>query len=151
MARLKIDDAVGERSPSRLIRTVNRLLEKRVRERFSDSELSFEEWMALKLISDGLVENAGDLARDFGIGTGATTRLIDSLEDRGLVERDRTRKDRRVVLLKLTAPGREHYRRKVTDMIDCWNDLLKDFDDAELEQLITLMTKLQGAFNRPAD
>ena len=75
--------------------------------------------MALKLIHDGVVENAGDLARDFGIGTGATTRLIDNLEDQGLVERDRTRDDRGVVLLKLTQLGEKHYRTKVADMIDC--------------------------------
>lgn len=31
-------------------------------------------------------------------------------------------------------------------MIDCWNELLKDLTKAEIEQLITLFTKLQAAF-----
>jgi len=146
VAKLKINDAVGDRSPSRLLRRINQLLAKRIQDRFCDTDHSFEEWMALKLIFDRVVENAGDLARDFGIGTGATTRLIDSLEAQGLVERDRTRQDRRVVLLKLTEQGEKYYRKKVPDMVDCWNDLLREFTKEEVEQLIMLLIKLESAF-----
>jgi DNA-binding MarR family transcriptional regulator len=145
VAKLKIEDAIGERSPSRLLRRINKLLDLRMRERFSEADPSFEEWKALKLIHDGLVENAGDLARDFAIGTGATTRLIDSLEGQGFVERDRTSEDRRVVLLKLTQRGEKHFRNKVPDMINCWDAWLKEFKKDEVEQLIKLLTKLQTA------
>jgi DNA-binding MarR family transcriptional regulator len=150
VATLRIEDAIGARSPSRLLRRINKLLETRMRARFSDSDKTFEEWMALKLVHDGLVENAGDLARDFSIGTGATTRLIDSLEEKGYVERDRIRDDRRVVLLKLTRLGEKYYGSKVPDMIDCWNDLFRDFKKDEVDQLIRLLTKLQSAFAKEA-
>lgn len=148
MATLGIDEAIGECSPGRLIRQINKLIERRVQALLADSDQSFEEWMALKLISDGVVEHAGDLSRAFGIGTGATTRLIDSLEHQGLVERDRIRDDRRVVLVKLTDLGKTHYRNKLPDMIGCWNDLLRDFEQEEVDQLVTLLSKLQAAFVR---
>lgn len=148
MAKLNINDAVGERSPSSLLRRINKLLQKRVQARFSDSDPTFEEWMALKLISDGVVDTAGDLSRDFEIGTGATTRLIDSLENQGFVERDRTQEDRRMVLLKLTPHGKTYFRSKVPDMIDCWDDLLRDFEKEEVDRLIMLLMKLQAAFGR---
>ncbi|WP_245598135.1 MarR family winged helix-turn-helix transcriptional regulator [Ottowia thiooxydans] len=147
---LELSDAIGERSPSRLLRCINKLLERRVQARFSDTDPSFEEWMALKLLFDGVAENAGDLARDLGIASGATTRLIDSIEKQGFVERDRTRQDRRVVLVKLTALGKRHYLSKVPDMVDCWNEIFEDFQTHEVVQLITLLAKLKGAFERTA-
>ncbi len=150
MAKLAFDDVVGERSPSRLLRRIHRLLQTRMQERFLESDPSFEEWFALKLIHEGVVENAGDLARDFGISSGMTTRLIDSLEQQGLVERDRTRDDRRVVLLKLTLLGEKHFRDKVPEMVKVWNTWLKDFKKEELDQLIRLLTKLQAALSERA-
>jgi DNA-binding MarR family transcriptional regulator len=146
VARLGIKDAIGERSLGRLFRRVHRLLAKRMQAQFSETDKSFEEWMALRLIYDQLVENAGELARDFAIGTGAATRLIDSLEKQGFIERDRTSDDRRMVLLRLTARGEKHCRDKVPDMIDCWNDLFRDFKREELDQLIALLAKLEAAF-----
>ncbi|WP_162600801.1 MarR family transcriptional regulator [Paraburkholderia sp. C35] len=138
------DIPLGERWPSLLLRRTSRLVEKRMQLRFSMDQ-SFEEWMALKLIADEVVEYAGDLAREFNIGTGATTGLIDGLEKKELVERDRSGKDRRLVRLKLTRKGREHYRKMAPEMANCWKGWLKDFSNEEVGQLITLLTKLQTA------
>jgi DNA-binding MarR family transcriptional regulator len=146
VARLSADDTVGARSPGRLLRQINKRLERRIEGRFADSELSFEEWMALKLLEDGIVETTGDLARDLNLTAGGTTRLVDHLEQQGLVERERTAVDRRVVLLRLTPAGKKRYREKLPVMLESWNDLLRDFDQAEFEQLVTLLTKLLGAF-----
>jgi DNA-binding MarR family transcriptional regulator len=146
MAKLSLEDTIGDRSPGRLLRRINKLLEKRIQTRFSDSEISFEEWMALKLIYDGIVTTAGDLAKDIGIATGATTRLIDSLEKQGFVERDRTQADRRMVLLKITPAGRNRYRGKLPIMMDSWNEILEEFDMSEVEMLITLLDKLLNSF-----
>jgi DNA-binding MarR family transcriptional regulator len=148
MVELTVEDMIGDRSPGRLLRRINRLLEKRIEKRFSDSDLSFEEWMAIKLIHDGIVTTAGDLSKDFGISTGATTRLIDGLEDRGLVERDRIRSDRRMVILRLTAAGADRYHDKIPTMIESWSEILEDFDQAEVETMLSLLTKLLASFTR---
>ena len=146
MVKLGVKDVVGERSLMRLLRRVQRLHQKRMQANFSDSDHSFEEWMALRLLADGLVETAGDLAREFGIATGATTRLIDSLENQGFIERDSKQNDRRVVLLKLTKSGEVHFRSKLPDMLECWNVLMKDWTRDEVEQFITLLMKLEVSF-----
>ena len=106
--------------------------------------------MALRLFADGLVETAGDLAREFGIATGATTRLIDSLEEQGFIERDRKNGDRRVVLLRLTKKGASHFKEKLPDLLECWNAVLADWKKDEVEQLTMLLTKLQDSFARTA-
>jgi DNA-binding MarR family transcriptional regulator len=150
VVKLGVKDVIGERSLTRVLRRVQRSHQKRMEANFSDSDHSFEEWMALRLLADGLVETAGDLAREFGIATGATTRLIDSLENQGFIERDSKQNDRRVVVLKLTKSGEAHFRSKLPDMLECWNNLLKDWKRDEVEQLVALLTKLQDSFIRNA-
>ncbi len=132
------------------VRRVHKLMVKRVRARFPESEGGFEEWMALRLFADGLIETAGDLAREFGIATGATTRLIDSLERRGFVERDRKDGDRRVVLLRLTDLGRAHFGSKLPDLRACWDEALAGWPSSEVDQLVTLLAKLERSLGGPA-
>ena len=88
MAVLSFEDCANNRAPGRMLRRIDRLMSSFVESRFESLDISFMQWIALKLIRDGTVTNAGELARDLTITTGATTRLIDVLEKRGLVERD---------------------------------------------------------------
>jgi DNA-binding MarR family transcriptional regulator len=148
MDRVNLTDEFSESSLTCTIRRVHRLLVKRVQARFPESDRSFEEWMALRLFADGQIETAGDLAREFGIATGATTRLIDSLEDQGFIERDRKNDDRRVVLLRLTPRGAAHFREKLPDLAGCWGEVLADWRKEEVDQLTALLAKLQQSFVR---
>jgi DNA-binding MarR family transcriptional regulator len=145
MAVLSVEDCVGDRSPGRMLRRINKLLMTRIEARFTDAELGFVEWMALKLVHDGVATNAGELARDIGINTGATTRLIDGLEANGLIERDRSCADRRVVRLRLTRAGTAKQREKIPLMVASWNELLAGFEQAEANRLIALLGKLLDA------
>jgi DNA-binding MarR family transcriptional regulator len=148
MAALSLDQCLGPGSPGRLLRRINRLLQQRIEPGFALVDLTFVQWMALMLIFDGVVANAGELSRDVGITTGATTRLIDGLEHRGLCRRERVPGDRRVVLLKLTDAGRARYLEQVPAMLATWNELVADFDDSEVQQLIRLLFKLSSSFER---
>lgn len=53
-----------------------------------------------------VLPNVNMLAHRLGIPLPRTSRLVDDLEARRLVERDRTHRDRRFVRLRLTAEGR---------------------------------------------
>jgi DNA-binding MarR family transcriptional regulator len=148
MATLTTEDLTGEHSPSRLLRRINRLLVTRVDSLFDDEQLTVVQWTALKLIRDGSSTTAGELARSMGIATGATTRLIDSLEEFGYVERDLTSPDRRVVRLVLTKFGEAKHAERVPIMVASWNEILADFKNQEAVQLIRLLTKLHDSMER---
>jgi DNA-binding MarR family transcriptional regulator len=148
LAILSVEDCTGDRSPGRMLRRINKLLLTRIETRFTDPELSFVEWMALKLVRDGVATNAGELSRDIGLNTGATSRLIDSLEGKGLLERDRQRADRRIVHLKLTTTGVAKQIEKVPLMVASWNELLAGFQQREADQLIHLLAKLLDAMDK---
>ncbi|HTR09279.1 MAG TPA: MarR family transcriptional regulator [Paraburkholderia sp.] len=148
MAKLTTNDLTGERSPSRLLRRIHRLLVTRVDSLFDDEHLTLVQWTALKLIRDGTVTTAGELSRSMGIATGATTRLIDSLEELGYVKRDLSSSDRRVVRLVLTKSGEAKHAERVPVMVASWNEILADFKKQEAEELIRLLAKLHDSMER---
>jgi len=145
VAKLSLKDLSSESALTINIRRVHRLLTKRVQSRFAESDRGLNEWMALRLFADGHVETAGDLARELDIATGATTRLIDSLEARGFVERDAKDGDRRVVLVRLTRKGLAYFKSRLPALLECWNELLVDWKDEEVKQLTRLLDKLHAS------
>lgn len=68
-------------------------------------DVTHAQWMPLfKLYNCGQSTVAG-LARDLQLDPGATTRLLDRLEGKGLLRRERSTSDRRVVHVALTPEG----------------------------------------------
>jgi DNA-binding MarR family transcriptional regulator len=72
-------------------------------ERFGLNGMQF---VVLKHLGEGAARTAADLCRLNRYDTGAMTRILDRLEEKGLVRRERGRADRRVVFLRLAPQGR---------------------------------------------
>lgn len=148
MAILSFEDCATSRAPGRLFRRIDRLMSAFVESRFRSLDISFMQWIALKVIRDGTVTNAGELARELSITTGATTRMIDALERRGLVERDRGKADRRVVHLAITPRGAEEVVTLHHHVVDAWNDVLAEFEQAEVDRTVDSLARLLEAAER---
>ena len=145
MASFKVTDCVAQRAPGRLIRRIDKLMAGLVEQRLEGSSLSFVQWATLKLVRDGAVMTAGDLAREHSYTTGATTRLIDGLEMLGMLVRERGLDDRRVVRLSVTSKGAEAIVAILPVVITCWNEVMVDFDQAEADRLADSLAKLLAA------
>jgi DNA-binding MarR family transcriptional regulator len=86
---------------------LSRLVDRRLAENFA--RYGIESWMydvlaTLRRSGEPYELTAGELVRQTMVTTGAVTNRIDRLEERGLVERTRTR-DRRKVVVRLTEKG----------------------------------------------
>ena len=68
--------------------------------------LNSTQFAVLKHLGEGMAHTAADLCRLNRYDTGAMTRILDRLEEKGLVRRERGREDRRVVFLHLAPAGR---------------------------------------------
>jgi DNA-binding MarR family transcriptional regulator len=68
--------------------------------------LNSTHFLVLKHLGAGAARTAADLCRLNRYDTGAMTRILDRLEEKGLVRRERGREDRRVVFLRLAPAGR---------------------------------------------
>ena len=109
---------------------------------FEDQELSFSQWTTLVALHDGRITTAGDLAHNICHDAGSLTRLIDEMVRRGLVSRNRSESDRRVVTLALTPRGRDLVEALAPRVMNFWNGLLAGFSHAEVDTLIDLLTRL---------
>jgi DNA-binding MarR family transcriptional regulator len=109
---------------------------------FQDQELTFSQWTTLVALHDGRIATAGDLAHNICHDAGSLTRLIDQMVGRGFVTRSRSETDRRVVTLSLTPRGRSLVEALAPKVIHFWNGLLSGFTHAEIDTLISLLTRL---------
>jgi DNA-binding MarR family transcriptional regulator len=150
MAVFSLEDCATSRAPGRLLRRLDKIMATYVESKFDGLDLSFQQWVALKVVRDGVVGNAGELSRELGITTGATTRMIDVLEARGLMERDRCTEDRRVVRLVTTPAGKDVVLKLQVNVVAVWNEVLADFTQDEAGMLVDLLIKLLAAAERVA-
>jgi len=117
------------------------------------SDITITHWIVMMHLRDGLAINASDLCSQLRHDSGALTRLIDQLEARGLVQRERSREDRRAVQLRLTDAGLATLALLLPKVVDKLNFTLRDFTRAEATELNRLLTKLitslEGASSQP--
>ncbi len=133
----KARDSVGY-----LVRRAGNLMTTRVEAVFADYEITFAQWLVLMKLRDGLATTAAEIARDMCHDSGALTRIIDQLAQRGLIERQRGQEDRRTITLTLTERGLETVNGLVPTVVGLLNMALVDFTDDEASTLNRLLNKL---------
>jgi DNA-binding MarR family transcriptional regulator len=131
-------------SPGALLRRVHGLVLRRADQILFGEDLTFTQWIVLVQLRDGVAKTGADLCRNLNHDSGATTRLLDQLEARSLIERHRSSEDRRVTKLTLTPQGRALAKTLTPRVVDFWNELMSDFTHAEIDTLITLLRRLQN-------
>ena len=80
-------------------------------------------------------KSASDLCRHLSYDAGAMTRMIDRLESKGLIRRNRRPDDRRVVFVELTEAGSRAYPRMHVVSMAVANRFLRGFSHAEAREL----------------
>ena len=84
----------------------------------------------------------GELAEKLLVTGGNVTYVMDRLESRGLVTRDRSTADRRVVVARMTAEGRDLVSKVFPEHVGEMEHLSRHLTDQEQIQLSALLKKL---------
>ena len=137
-----------DRSIGYLIRVINQAVLARIEPAVTAEGLSNTQWQVLVSIYFNRGLTCAALARDLSHDKGAMTRLVDGLEERGLLKRDRNAGDRRVFDLALTEAGRDAAERGRDRVVDCWNGWLEGWDHGEVEVLVTALQRLRTTIDR---
>jgi DNA-binding MarR family transcriptional regulator len=112
---------------------------------------SFIQYVVLTCLNDGIAVNPKDICTQYRHDSGALTRVIDQLAERGLLERVRRDRDRRKVELQLTPAGRETIESLIPLVVDKLNEVLTDFSKAEVQVLLRLLVKLNTTLQAHID
>lgn len=89
-----------------------------------------------------------DIAKKLDVTVGTLTTNMNNLEDKGYILRERSKTDKRVVLVKLTDKGRKafyHHRDFHKHMIQ---SIVKDLDEDEMKVLIKCLQNLDKFFSK---
>jgi DNA-binding MarR family transcriptional regulator len=130
-----------------LLKLAHSLMHDKAAAAFAGHDVSFIQWLVLMKLREGTAMTASELCRKTHHDNGALTRLLDQLEERGYIERERSDEDRRVVKLQLTAAGRRKVASLVPMAVDSLNTGLAGFSKAEFQELTRLLHKLIDSLN----
>ena len=103
------------------------------------------QYQILAWLRDGIAVNPKDICIQYRHDSGAMTRVIDQLAERGLLERVRRDRDRRKVELQLTPAGRDAIEGLIPVVVEKLNLALGDFTTAEVQELLRLLIKLNAS------
>lgn len=113
--------------------------------------LTLSMWFALRSLweVDGLSQ--ADLGRRIELNPAAIVAVLNALQAAGLVERRRTRKDRRVYMVFLTAAGRKLRTRATALALQGDARAMRGIKHEEIEQALAILKRLRSnlADHRP--
>lgn len=131
-----------EQSVGYLMRNVIGSLREQANAQLAQHDLTYVQWVPLYMLVVQATNTVASLSRDLGIDPGAMTRSIHRLEAKGLVRRERSRTDGRVVNLVLTPAGRK-VARKVPEVLSrVLNAHLHGFSEAEWRLLLQFLQRM---------
>lgn len=87
-------------------------------------------------------KSASDLCKELSYDAGAMTRMIDRLENKGLVRRARCVKDRRLIYLELTEAGQAAYPKMIEVSVAVLNRFLRGFSRDEAQHLKEFLSRM---------
>lgn len=119
----------------------------RGRETRTPGELSDAQYGLLFGLRDHQELPMSELAVMADLSPATVTGMLDALAAAGLVSRERSRRDRRVVLASLTQRGHELVEERHARFAPCWNAALAEFSDEDLRTAAAVLDRLREMFD----
>ena len=123
----------------------------RGRETHRPGELSFAQYSLLFGLGEGGELSVRELALAADLAPATVTQMLDSLEAAVLVERVRSQRDRRVVLISLTERGAELVAARRARFEPLWRDALAEFGEDDLLIAASVLDRLREMFYEVVD
>jgi DNA-binding MarR family transcriptional regulator len=114
------------------------------------SELSHAQFELLIELDERGDLSAGELAAAARLTPATVTQMLDHLAACGHVERVRSQTDRRVVVSRLTAQGRERVAAKRSAWQSRWREALGDVSERDLRAATRVLQRLGEMFDEAA-
>ncbi|RLQ96634.1 MarR family winged helix-turn-helix transcriptional regulator [Falsibacillus albus] len=130
--------------------SVNKKAESLIKCQIGD-DLTNDQHYILRYIEKKEVCTSTELAEVFEVKKSAITAIINRMWEKGLIQRNRDEKDRRVIYLTLSDEGKELFEKTETRIHKLVEHLIKQFDQHEIEQFIRTYEKLEHVIAESKD
>lgn len=132
-----------------LVNSVRNALYAALEQDLARLNLTAAQLVVVVAIARDRLQTIGELGAYAGIDMGAMSRLINRLEEKGIVRRVRGDADKRAVLVELTPSGRRLYPQIEVILVDINSRFLHGFSPQESAQLQKMLERLLTNANRP--
>jgi DNA-binding MarR family transcriptional regulator len=116
----------------------------------ADDLLTFSQYALLQSLVDEDTARVSDLAAGAGVSPSTATRILDALERRAIVRRDRSPDDRRGVTVTLTALGRRTLDRQAAWMRGRQRAFYEQLPETERELVGDVLIRLAALIDELA-
>jgi DNA-binding MarR family transcriptional regulator len=138
------DNFDNTQSIGMMLARARNLLASEIDAALKEVDVSAQQMGIVVALSKGTASTPFELSKLLGIDTGLMTRMLDKLEQKGLLKRSKDAKDRRVVNLALTKAGKDVASAVPSLVPPVLNARLKSFSATEFSELKRLLLKLTG-------
>jgi DNA-binding MarR family transcriptional regulator len=121
------------------------------RETHRPGELSYAQYGLLFGLCDGEPKSSRELALAANVSPATAAEMLDALAASGLVQRSRSREDKRIVLTSLTGRGKKLIDARRARYEPRWRAALERFSDEELLTAAEVLDALRQMFDELAD
>ena len=135
---------VIEESIGYLIKHAQLALNRTIDTKMAEMDLTAMQWAPLLLLAHGKARTAAELSRCTGVETSTMTRMLDRLESKDLISRNRCEKDRRIIYLELTDTGKEFATKVPYVIAESFNYHLRGFSNDEVNTLKSLLRRIKA-------
>ena len=105
-------------------------------------ELNMQELRVVELLGDQGPRIMRELAEHLQVAVNSMTSIADSMERKGLVRRQRSDEDRRVIRVELTEAGRGIYESVVQEKMRLFRSMLRALNEDEQKIFMVLFRKI---------
>ncbi|UTB31758.1 MAG: MarR family transcriptional regulator [Methanobacterium sp. ERen5] len=135
-------EILDENSTARLLSRSSNLMKKKLAVDLADYDISPEQWAILTRAQAMEGSNQKNLAETSSKDRAAVTRILNILEDKGLVERKHSSCDKREFLIYLTSDGHKMYKETSVIISESLKEINSILDPAELKHMRQSLIKL---------
>jgi len=124
------------------LRLAHHLYGKLLQKKLTGMDISMAQYVHLRTLKEEGRMTQSELSAHLGIEKASSTRVLDELEQRGFILRERQKKDRRMIIVSLSGFGREKIADAMTSARTAADIAARGFDDAEIRQLFEALDRM---------
>jgi DNA-binding MarR family transcriptional regulator len=107
--------------------------------------LMLAEYKALRYFRQDKMLKIGELAKRMALSNSRLTRIIDGLESKGIIKRELSRTDRRVMEIRITAKGEKVANKLLETCVFIYQGIIDKLPRTESENIYKALEKLGSA------
>lgn len=136
-----------EQSLLTLLREIRSLIDKSLKNKLNMDDFTMPQTMIIYNLANNDKMKISDLSEKMGLTNSTVSGIVDRLEDQGVVYRERSTKDRRVVFVQFTPEHKKKYIDMHDNVDKYFDDMLAQIPPSQMETIMVSLNILKEAIS----